>query len=62
MDVSAQIVGMVIKDFGCGIPADVRGHFQTSGTNVGVGLGGMEGGYMNSAVNSTVGQVLIARL
>ena len=41
VDVSDHIVAMMIKDFGCGIPADVLRRFQTSGSNVGVGLVGM---------------------
>ena len=41
VDVSDHIVAMTIKDFGCGIPADVLGRFQTSGSNVGVVLVGM---------------------
>jgi len=41
VDVSDHIVATMIKDFGCGIPADLLGRFQTSGNNGGVGLVGM---------------------
>jgi len=63
VDGSDHIVVMMIKDFGCGIPADVLGRFQTSlETTSAWVLSVCENGCMNSAVNSTFSQVRRARL
>lgn len=41
VDVNDPIVTMRIRDFGCGLAADVLERFNTSGSNLGVGLVGM---------------------